>query len=74
MSPERFIGQSIERTGFHICLELAIPGFCIKRNIPPAKGGKFIRGKLLDLLFNRFDFAHDSPDRTKDTEIVALSG
>ena len=58
MGTERLIGKCVESPRFHISLKLTIPALGIKCSIPLAKRGKFIRRKVLDLLFNRFNFAH----------------
>src|SRR2546423_11970002 len=58
------VSQRIKLAGLHIGLELTIPGRSVKRRIPSAKCRKFLGGKLLNLLFDRFDVAHASACRS----------
>jgi len=61
VNAKSFIGQRIELAGFHIDLELTVPGLCVERRIPPTKCRKLSGRKLLNLLFNCFYVAHTSP-------------
>ena len=61
VNAKSFICQRIELAGFHIGLELTVPDLCVERRIPPTKRRELSGGKLLNLLFNRFYFAHTSP-------------
>lgn len=59
VSTKSFVSQCIELAGLHISLELMVPSLGVKRGIPGAKRRKLCGGKILNLLFNRFDFAHN---------------
>ena len=61
VSAKSFISQGIKPAHLHIRLELAVPDLRVKSRIPPAKCGEFIGGKLLNLFFDGFYFAHTSP-------------
>ena len=62
MSPKSFFSKGIEFTGLHISLELTIPCLRVKARIPPTKHGKLIWRQLFNLFFDRFNFAHTTPN------------
>jgi len=62
MSAKPVLSKGVEFTGLHIGLELTIPCLRIKCRIPSAKRGELIGRQLLNLPFDRFNFAHTTPN------------
>jgi len=61
VSTKRLLGQRIKLAGFHVRLELTIPGLGIERRIPGPKRRKFIRRELFNLLLDQFNFTRVPP-------------
>lgn len=61
MGAKSLVGERIELAGLDISFELAVPGCGVKCAISRTERCQLSRRKLLNLLFDRFDFAHVAP-------------
>ena len=60
---KRPLGLLVELAGPDVILELTVPGLRIKGGKPLPEVGEFVVAQLLDITFNRLDFAHSlSPE------------
>ncbi len=55
---ERPLGLLIELTGPDVLLKLPVPGLGIKGGKPLPEVGELVVAQLLDITFDRLDFAH----------------
>jgi hypothetical protein len=53
-----FFGELVQLTLANIFFDLVIPSFSIELKKPPSEGGKFGWRKILDFVFDIFDFTH----------------
>lgn len=72
VATQRLVSHHIEFACLDIALKLAIPGPGIERSVPGTECRKFCGRKLLNLLFDCFDFAHVPPSR-KNTSMDSRS-
>src|SRR5688572_1451517 len=61
VATQGLVSHRIEFARLDIGLKLAIPGFGIERSVPGTERRKFYGRKLLNLMFDCFDFAHVLP-------------
>ena len=63
MCAKSLVCERVECAGLHIGLKQKIPRLGVERGISGAKRREFLAQKILNLLFNQFNFAHTSPAR-----------